>query len=48
MIKSIWNAVSKGVFLANDGTWLCKVCQYKTYCDSWFLNGDENSVEMEN
>jgi len=41
-IKSVWEAISHKVFLpSSDGTWMCKTCQYKTYCDNWFLNRDE-------
>lgn len=38
-IKETWKAIQFGVFLpTGEGTWRCKYCEYKSYCDNWFLN----------
>ena len=38
-IKETWNAIQKGIFLpTGEGTWRCRYCEYKSYCDRWFLN----------
>lgn len=39
-IKSVWDGISKGVFLPNDTSWKCKGCQYKNACKQWFLKGE--------
>lgn len=37
-IKEVYNAIQKEIFIPNaEGTWKCKNCEYKTYCDEWFL-----------
>jgi len=37
-ILEVWNGISKGVFIPNDGSsnWRCKGCAYKKACDDWF------------
>jgi len=37
-ILEVWNGISKGVFIPNDGSsnWKCKGCAYKKACDDWF------------
>lgn len=35
-IQQVWNGISKGVFVPNDGHWKCKNCAYKTHCEEWF------------
>ena len=37
-IIEVWNGISKGVFIPNDGSsnWKCKGCAYKKACDEWF------------
>jgi putative RecB family exonuclease len=29
----VWDGISKGVFVVNDGSWKCKNCAYKRACD---------------
>lgn len=37
-IKEVWNGIQKGIFIPNaEGTWRCNYCEYKTYCDDWFM-----------
>lgn len=37
-IKEVYSAIQKQVFVPNaEGTWKCRNCEYKTYCDEWFL-----------
>ena len=38
-ILKIWEGISKGIFIPNDGNWKCNGCGYKEYCDKWFLEG---------
>jgi putative RecB family exonuclease len=42
-ILEVWNGISKGVFLPNDGSsnWKCKGCAYKKACDDWFMEGSK-------
>lgn len=35
-ILQVWDGISKGVFVPNDGHWKCKGCAYKKACDEWF------------
>lgn len=38
-IKEVYNAIQKEIFIPNaEGTWKCNSCEYKTYCDEWFLS----------
>ena len=34
-INSVWDGISKGVFVPNDLSWKCKGCAYKTACDNY-------------
>jgi putative RecB family exonuclease len=34
-IIQVWDGISKGVFIPNDGHWKCKGCAYKKACDEW-------------
>jgi putative RecB family exonuclease len=34
-IIQVWDGISKGVFVPNDGHWKCKGCAYKKACDEW-------------
>jgi len=34
-IIQVWDGISKGVFVPNDGHWKCKGCAYKKYCDEF-------------
>jgi putative RecB family exonuclease len=40
-IHQVWNGISKGVYVPNDTSWKHKNCQYRQYCDEWFLDGGE-------
>lgn len=40
-IRHVWDAISKEVFIPNDGSWKCQSCQYRQYCQEWFLDGGE-------
>ena len=35
----VWDGITKGVFVANDTSWKCKGCAYKTACDQ-YLEGE--------
>jgi len=35
-ILQVWDGISKGVFIPNDGHWKCKGCGYQTACKQWF------------
>ena len=35
----VWDGITKGVFVANDTSWKCKGCGYKTACDE-YLEGE--------
>jgi len=34
-ILSVWDGISKGVYVPNDTSWKCKGCAYKTACDNY-------------
>jgi putative RecB family exonuclease len=36
----VWEGISKGVFVANDLSWKCKGCAFKTACDN-YLEGEQ-------
>jgi len=36
-IQQVLNGISKGVFVPNDSSYRHKNCQYRQYCDEWFL-----------
>ena len=38
-IQAVWEGITKGVFIPNDGSWKCGNCGYKTACKEWFLAG---------
>jgi len=41
-IRYVWDAISKEVFIPNaHGSWKCQNCQYRQYCEEWFLEGGE-------
>ncbi len=31
----VWEGISKGIFLPNDGHWKCNNCQFQTACQAW-------------
>ena len=35
----VWEGISKGVFIPNDGHWKCNNCGYKTACQEWTQTG---------
>jgi len=37
-ILQVWDGISKGVFIPNDGHWKCKGCAYQKACEQWFDN----------
>jgi putative RecB family exonuclease len=37
-IHQVWDGISKGVYVPNDTSWKHKNCQYRQYCEEWFLN----------
>jgi len=41
-IQAVWDGISKGVFIPNDGHWKCKGCAYKNHCDEWFKGGQDD------
>lgn len=32
---SVWDGISKGVFIPNDNSWKCKTCCYCEHCSKW-------------
>ena len=42
-IIQVWNGISKGVFIPNDGSsnWKCKGCAHKKACDDWFMEEEK-------
>ena len=36
-IQQVWNGISKGVFVPNSSSYRHKNCQYRQYCNEWFL-----------
>ena len=36
-IQSVYDGISKNVFIPNDSSYKCHNCQYKQACDEWFL-----------
>ena len=40
-IHQVWQGISKAVWVPNDTSWKHKNCQYRQYCDEWFLDGGE-------
>jgi putative RecB family exonuclease len=40
-IKTVWDGISKGVFIPNDTSWKCQNCPYRQACDEWFLKGGD-------
>lgn len=37
-IRQVWQAIQKGVFIPQDGSWKCDGCVYRKRCDQWFLD----------
>lgn len=37
-IKSVWEAISKEVFIPNDTSWKCQGCEYSEACKEWFTS----------
>jgi putative RecB family exonuclease len=37
LIKSVWEGISKGVFVPNPGHWKCENCGYSQRCHEWFM-----------
>ena len=35
-IRKVWEGITRGVYLPNDGHWKCKGCAFKSNCDEWF------------
>ena len=40
-IQSVWEGISKGVFVPNDLSWKCTNCAYQSACGSWFRRESE-------
>ena len=36
-IMSVWDGISKSVFIANDTSWKCGGCSYKQHCENYLL-----------
>ncbi len=36
-IRSVWEGIIKGVFIPNDTSWKCSMCNYKSYCEQWHI-----------
>jgi putative RecB family exonuclease len=43
----VWDGITKGVFVANDTSWKCKGCPYKSACDD-YLEGGEHYDQASN
>jgi putative RecB family exonuclease len=39
-IQAVWEGITKGVFIPNDGNWKCRSCGHKTACREWFAAGN--------
>ncbi len=39
-ILSVWEGITKGVFIPNDESWKCAGCSFKRACEDWFAGGD--------
>jgi putative RecB family exonuclease len=39
-IQAVYEGISKGVFIPNDGGWKCGSCGFKRACREWFLAGN--------
>ena len=37
-IKSVWEGISKGLFIPNDNSWRCSTCSYTSHCEQWHAN----------
>ena len=37
--RQVWDGITKGVFVANDTSWKCKGCAYKSACDEYLEGG---------
>ena len=37
-VQAVWEGITKGVFIPNDGGWKCRTCGYKTACREWFAS----------
>jgi len=37
-ITEVYRGMQAGIFLPNDGSWLCARCPYQTACQHWFNN----------
>jgi putative RecB family exonuclease len=37
LIKSVWDGISKSVFVPNPGHWKCEKCSYSQICHEWFM-----------
>jgi len=37
-IKHVWHGIQKGIFIPNDNSWRCSLCEYKSHCNEWFKN----------
>lgn len=40
-IQTVWEGISRGVFIPNDTSWKCKGCSHKKACNEWFLQGGD-------
>lgn len=40
-IYQVWDGITKGVFIPNDGHWKCGGCAYRAACDAWFSETQE-------
>jgi len=37
-IQSVWEGISKGLFIPNDNSWRCSTCSYISHCEQWHAN----------
>ena len=41
LIKSVWDGISKCVFVPNPAHWKCENCSYSRICHEWFVGNHE-------
>jgi len=34
-IQSVWDGISKEIFIPNDTSWRCSTCSFKSHCEQW-------------
>ncbi len=40
-IKAVLKGIKNGVFLPNENSWRCPTCAFKSHCENWFLQKED-------